>query len=394
MNELYREKAEQAELLLDEVGIACWLTFVRETAVTPDPGVEMVVGADVTWTSAFLIAKGGVRIAIVGRYDAAAVRTTGVFNQVIGYDEGIRAPLLQALSEIDPPSIGLNYSVDDKTSDGLTHGMWLLLNDMLRDTPYAARLTSAGPLLTRLRARKTAAEVARINAAIRTTEEIVELVGAQIQIGRSEAEIGAFVHGEFRRRGLPSAWAWDACPIVNSGPESEPGHAGPRDDIHIEPGHLVHIDLGVQQDGYCSDIQRMWYVRRPGEQGAPPEIQRAFETVLQAIDASAAALRPGVRGFEIDQIAREVVVDNGYEEYKHALGHGLGRACHDGGPLLGPRWERYGNTPMMEIEVGHVYTLELGIITSAGYVGIEEDVVVTERGCEFLSIRQRELMLI
>jgi Xaa-Pro aminopeptidase len=394
MDALYREKAAQAQALLHEVGLDCWLTFVRETTVTPDPGIEMVVGADVTWTSAFLFGKGGERIAIVGRYDAAAVRVTGVFDEVIGYDEGIRSHLIAALERLDPQSIGLNYSVDDKTSDGLTHGMWLLLHSILGGTRFAERLMSAGPLLTKLRARKTASEVARIREAVVTTEEIVAKITGQIQIGKTEAEIGAFVHGEFKRLGLPSAWAWDACPIVNSGPESEPGHAGPRDDIRVEPGHLVHIDLGVQQNGYCSDIQRMWYVRRPGEQEAPPEIQRAFATVIQAIDAAAAALRPGVCGFEIDQIAREVVVDNGYEEYKHALGHGLGRACHDGGPLIGPRWERYGDTPMMQVEAGHVYTLELGVVTSAGYVGIEEDVVVTENGCEFISTRQRTLNLI
>jgi Xaa-Pro aminopeptidase len=394
MDSLYQEKAAQAAALLHETGIDCWLTFVRETTVTPDPGVEMVVGADVTWNSAFLFGKGGARIAIVGRYDAAAIRATGIFDQVIGYDEGITAPLTEALQTLDPQSIGLNYSLDDKTADGLTYGMWLLLNELLRDTPYPARFVSAAPLLGKLRARKTAAEVGRIRAAIATTEAIVDLVGPQIQVGRSEAEIGAFVHGEFQARGLPSAWAWDACPIVNSGPESEPGHAGPRDDIRIEPGHLVHMDLGVQQHGYCSDIQRMWYVRRPGESAPPPEIQRAFATVIQAIDAAAAALKPGVAGYEIDQIAREVVVDQGYEEYKHALGHGLGRACHDGGPLLGPRWERYGTTPLMTIEAGHVYTLELGLTTSAGYVGIEEDVVVTDNGCEFLSTRQRELFLL
>ena len=391
---LLEEKAQQAHALLAETGLDCWLTFVRETSVTPDPGVEMVVGADVTWPSAFLIGRNGERIAIVGRYDAAAVRAGGTFTEIVGYDEGIREPLLEALRRLDPSTIGLNYSVDDKTSDGLTHGMWLMLNDLLRGTPYVVRLTSAEPVLSRLRARKTPAEVARIRGAIDVTEEIVELVRNQIVVGRTEAEVGAFIHGEFSRRGLPSAWAWDACPIVNSGPESEPGHAGPRDDIVIAPGHLVHIDLGVQREGYCSDIQRMWYVRREGEQAPPPEIQRAFATVLQAIDQAAAALRPGVQGYAIDQIAREVVVDNGYEEYKHALGHGLGRACHDGGPLLGPRWERYGRSPEMVVEAGNVYTLELGIETSAGYIGIEEDVLVTENGCEFLSTRQRELMLI
>jgi Xaa-Pro aminopeptidase len=116
--------------------------------------------------------------------------------------------------------------------------------------------------------------------------------------------------------------------------------------------------------------------------------------VLQAIDAGAAALKPGVRGWEIDEIAREVIVDAGYEEYKHAFGHGLGRACHDGGTLLGPRWPRYGATPDGIVEVGNVYTLELGIITEAGYVGLEEDVLVTEDGCVFLTTQQRELMMI
>lgn len=390
---LLQEKARQAEALLQETGLGCWLTFVRETTVTPDPGVEMIVGGDVTWPSAFILAPGR-RVAIVGRYDAEIIRRSGVFEEVIGYDQGLRADLLRILDEIQPASIGLNYSVDDKTADGLTHGMWLLLQDFLRGTDYVNRLTSAEPVLSRLRARKTPSEVARIRAAIASTQEIVTLVGAEIKPGRSEAQIGAFIHEQFRHRSLPSAWAWESCPIVNSGPESSPGHAGPREDIIVAPGHLVHIDLGVQQDGYCSDIQRMWYIRRPGESEAPAEIQRAFATVIQAIDAAAAELKPGVQGYAIDQIARDVVVDNGYEEYKHALGHGLGRACHDGGPLLGPRWERYGRSPEMRVEAGHVYTLELGLSTAAGYVGIEEDVLVTEQGCEFLSQRQRELMLL
>ena len=233
-----------------------------------------------------------------------------------------------------------------------------LLNDLLRGTPYPERLTSAAPLLSKLRSRKSPTEVERIKAAIATTEEIVELTSARIRTGVSEAEIGAFVHEQFKARGLPSAWAWDACPIVNSGADSEPGHGAPRADIMVAPGHLVHIDLGVQQDGYCSDIQRMWYVRRPGEDQPPPAIRRAFATVLQAIEAGAAALKPGVRGYEIDQIARDVIVDSGYEEYKHAFGHGLGRACHDGGTLLGPRWPRYGATPEGIVEIAYGVALE------------------------------------
>lgn len=391
---LLREKADQAQALLAETNLDCWMTFARETGDRPDPGVELVVGANVTWNSAFLFGRAGQRVAIVGRYDAPTVAASGVFHEVRAYDAGIQADLLDALRQIDPRTIGLNYSTDDTTADGLSHGMWLLLHELLRDTPYPQRLTSAAPLLARLRARKTPAEVERIRAAVASTEQIVGLVGGAIRPGVSEAQLGALIHEQFRARGLASAWEWESCPIVNSGPDSPVGHTRPSAQVQVAPGHLVHIDLGVRQEGFCSDMQRMWYVRRPGEQAPPPEVQRAFATVLQALDAGAAALRPGVPGHTVDAAARRVIVQAGYEEYQHALGHGLGRACHDGGTLLGPRWERYGATPDGIVEAGNVFTLELGVATPAGYIGLEEDLLVTEQGCVFLTTPQRELWLI
>jgi Xaa-Pro aminopeptidase len=390
---LLHEKADQAQALLRETGLDCWLTFVRESGIHPDPGIDLVVGTDVTWNSAFFFHRDGRRVAIVGRYDAGNIRATGVFPEIISYDVGIREPLLEVLRRLDPAAIGLNYSTDNYTADGLTHGMWLLLCELLRDTPYVSRLTSAAPLLAKLRGRKTAAEVERIRGAIVNTEEVVQVIGGQIRPGLAETDVARMVHDEFRRRGLETAWIPEACPIVNSGPHSEPGHGKPSPDIRIEPGHLVHIDLGVKQDGYCSDLQRMWYVRRPGEDGPPESVRRAFATVIRAIEAGAAVLRPGVRGHEVDAAARRVIVEAGHQEFKHALGHGLGRAVHDGGTLLGPRWEKYGTTPEGVVEAGNVFTLELGVATEAGYIGIEEDVLVTEDGCRFLSSFQRELML-
>jgi Xaa-Pro aminopeptidase len=391
---LLDEKVRQAQALLTETGLDCWLTFVRETGIHPDPGVELVVGADVTWNSAFLFGKGGERTAIVGRYDVGNIRATGVFEEVIGYDEGIQRHLAAVLGRLNPARIGLNYSTDDSTSDGLTHGMRLSLEELLRDTPYPARFTSAAPLLSRLRGRKTPAEVACIRKAIATAEHIAALATAHIRSGVSEAELADWIHEQFRERRVESAWSWDACPIVNSGPASEPGHGKPSPAIRVEEGHLVHVDLGVKQDGYCSDLQRMWYVRRPGEKQIPAGVRKGVATVVGAIEAGAAVLKPGVRGYEVDAAARGVVVEAGYEEYKHALGHSLGRAVHDGGTLLGPRWERYGKTPEGIVEAGNVFTLELGLPTEAGYVGLEEDVLVTEHGCEFLSSFPREPIII
>jgi Xaa-Pro dipeptidase len=89
-------------------------------------------------------------------------------------------------------------------------------------------------------------------------------------------------------------------------------------------------------------------------------------------------------------------VAQGYPEYMHALGHQVGRVAHDGGALLGPKWERYGRSPMMPIEKDQVYTLELGVdVEGRGYLGLEDIVVVvTDTGVRWLSDRQTSLHLL
>ncbi|HLF91817.1 MAG TPA: M24 family metallopeptidase, partial [Anaerolineales bacterium] len=189
-------------------------------------------------------------------------------------------------------------------------------------------------------------------------------------------------------------WETESCPAVNAGPDSPVGHAGPTD-MEIQHGQLIHFDFGVKENEYCSDIQRMAYVLAPGETVPPEPVQRGFDTVVRAIQEAVKAMKPGMLGVEIDDIARKVITDAGYPEYKYATGHHLGRLCHDGGGILGPRWERYGDTPNRPLEAGHVYTVEPGVMVSGyGYVGIEEDVLVTEDGTIFLSTPQTELILI
>jgi Xaa-Pro aminopeptidase len=202
------------------------------------------------------------------------------------------------------------------------------------------------------------------------------------------------MHAQIKAFGVQPAWDYDHCPTVNAGPESPLGHVG-AGEIVIKPGHLLHIDFGVEQVKYCSDIQRMAYFRVPGEIGPPDAVLRGFDTIVRSIQAAVAAMKPGMLGKEVDAIARRVVTQAGYPEFKHATGHHLGRLAHDGAGILGPEWERYGDTPNYPLEAGHVYTVEPSLVVpDYGIIGLEEDVLVTDSGAEFLGDPQIELIVL
>ncbi|HTX89861.1 MAG TPA: Xaa-Pro peptidase family protein [Anaerolineales bacterium] len=393
MPSLVQEKVQQAIGIMKEKQIDAWLTFVRETSAVLDPVQPLIYGATLTWHSALILTSSGESIAILGNLEAEAARRTGAYAEVIGYDKSIQADLVRILERLNPKQIAVNTSLNDPTADGLTHGMYQVLKGYLLKTPFADRLVSAEPVINALRGRKTPAEVARIQKAVDTTEEIYRRTFEYLQPGMTEIQVSQFMHNQICELGLSEAWDYEDCPAVNSGPESEVGHAGPTG-IVLERGHLVHFDFGVRQDEYCSDIQRMVYLLKPGEAEPPEPVRKAFGTVYAAVQAAFQAMRPGRIGAEIDQAARKTVTDAGYPEYMYGTGHGLGRAAHDGGGMLGPRWEKYGDLPNQLLEAGQVYTIEPGIaVPGYGYVGLEEDVLVTETGATLLSAGQKELVL-
>ena len=391
---LVREKLDQVPAILDEHRVDLWLTFVHETMLTPDPCLDLVVGTSCTWQSAFLLSRSGERIAIVGRFDAPGVEQVGAYPEIVTYDESVRPVLRETIERLDPQTIALNYSPSNPAADGLTHGLWLVLRETLEGTPYADRLVSSEQVVGSLRGRKSSFEIERIRAAIGETEEIFALVREQIGPGRKETEIAAIFHEEVSRRGLGYAWEAGECPAVDAGPEKEVGHTEPTQ-LQTRRGVLLHTDFGILKDGYCSDLQRMWYLLDEGESGPPEDVVAAWDAVWASMDAGAAVLRPGVQGHEVDAAARASLVAAGYDEPMHALGHQLGRAAHDGGALLAPLWDRYGDAPRGLVEEDHVYTLEYGAqVPDRGYIGLEEDVLVKADILEWLSTPQRELWLV
>ena len=390
---LVHEKTAQAIECLRELNLGAWLLMGRETLEMADPSLSLVTGTTVTWISAFVIPAQGEKTAIVGTYDVPNLQNSGNFERVLDYVGSPKDALLDTLRRTDPQSIAINISKSDKMADGLTTGLYLKLLEYLEGTPYAERLVPSDRLVSAVRGRKSQAEINRMRGAIATTLGIFDQVAAYIKPGQTEAEIHRFVTDIVEGKGLTMAWDPEYCPTVHNGARPI-GHTT-AGEYEVTPGTIVHMDLGVKQDGYCSDLQRVWYVSRgPGDM-PPAELTRAFETVVTAIQESSKALKPGIAGWEVDAIARKICTDAGYPEYLHALGHHVGRAVHDGAGILGPRWERYGDTPYYPVEVGNVFTLELGVeVPGIGYVGLEEDVLVTENGVEWLAPPQTELMVV
>ena len=392
---LMQEKVNQAIEILNEQQTDIWLTFVRETSGVRDPMLDFLIGSnDLTWPSALILTRKGEKIAIIGNLEKDSLARSNVFDTIIGYDTAVSGPLRDTIKRLDPGKIAVNTSRNNVHADGLTHAMYEILCDYLKDTSYADRLVSAEPIINAMRGRKTSEELERVRRAIEITDEIYKKTFDFIRVGMTEIEIGAYMHQLARDYNVGLAWPAENCPAVNSGPNSSVGHNGPTD-IRVERGHIIHFDFGVKYQEYCSDIQRLVYVLREGESEAPPEVQRGFITIRTAIEKSREAMNPGATGNSIDVIAREILVDAGYPEYQHALGHQLGRVAHDGGALLGPLWEKYGDDPMGKLELGQIFTVEPGIaVPNYGYVALEEDVVMTERGAEYIGAPHRELILI
>ena len=391
---MIREKINQAFSILKEENIDCWLIFVRESSTTHDSTMDLIVGTGVTWQSAFILTSSGDSIAIVGSLDKPNQETHSNYRQIRGYIKSIGEELITALNEIKPNKIAINYSLDSPAADGLTHGMYLQLKKILQNTPYAGLLISSEQIINKLRGRKSKTEIEYVKDAIDITIQMFQEVGKFMKIGKSEKEVAQFLINLVNEEGVELAWDPEHCPAVFTGPGTAGAHAGPTG-REIKPGHVLNIDFGVKKNGYCSDLQRTWYFMRSGETAPPPLVEQGFQVIFDSITAAAAALKPGRKGYELDMIARSYITEHGYEEYPHALGHQIGRDAHDGGGLLAPKWERYGTLPDQIIEKNQIYTLEPRLLIEGyGIATIEEIVVVTADGCEFLSPRQEEIYLV
>ena len=240
-------------------------------------------------------------------------------------------------------------------------------------------LVPATELLWDLRAVKDPEELDCMIRAQRITEQAFDDILKEIRPGVSEKEIAARILYLMLHYGAEDK-SFD--PIVVSGPNGSLPHGVPSEKL-IQAGEFVTMDIGCKFGGYCSDMTRTVAVGHVTE-----EMDTVYHTVLQAQLAGIAAARAGVSGAAVDGAARTVIENAGYGAFfGHSFGHGVGVEIHES-PNASP-------ANAQPLPAGAVISAEPGIYLPGKLgVRIEDVVILSETGCEDITLAPKELMIL
>lgn len=383
MSTLGAEKAQQASDLMQPGEL--WLFMTQEGT---DPAVPLVFDTASVGRAAFMIDQDGPK-ALVSKIDAGHFTEHSPFIQTRAYTRTFEDDLTAWLQELAPQTVLLNYSERDHLCDGLTHGQYLFTTKLLGRALSDVNIVSSETYLTRVRSIKTPEELRRLQRAIDLTIQFYDRLIPTLHAGMSERQIQARMNEVASALGVPYRASEFGGPLVLINRVGM-SHRAPTDQT-VQPGDLLILDTALEYQGYFSDIARTTYFLRDGETAPPPKEQQVFQAIYGAIDAAFTALRPGVKGYEVDAAARNHLLGLGYPEIQHSTGHQIGREVHDGGTLLGPRWPgRWGSD--LTVEQGMVFTLEPTVLMSPDpSMIVEENVLVTEDAARYLNPRQEHL---
>ncbi len=242
------------------------------------------------------------------------------------------------------------------------------------------KITQAEDVLAPLRLCKDAGEITSMRAAVEICEAALEEVVSGIKPDMTEQQIAGRLSSALLQHGGESI---PFEPQVLSGPRSALPHGGPTE-RRIQPGDFLLFDFCTKVDGYFADITRTFGVGREPDKRQ----QQIYEAVFAANQTGRKSIAPGSTCESVDAATRSIIASAGFgENFIHRTGHGLGLEVHE------PPFLVAGNK--MQLEAGMAVTVEPGVyIEGWGGVRIEDDVVVSEGGCQCLSSFGRELRVI
>tara|TARA_Y100000034_G_scaffold135322_1_gene206792 strand:+ start:80 stop:1213 length:1134 start_codon:yes stop_codon:yes gene_type:complete len=376
---MFSDKLKQAQRLLKKGEV-----WIMHTAEDRDPFLHFF-GLNFVGPGVLFISRNWTSVLVVG-IDRANV--PNIFDDIRVYKK-VEDDFRNIIAKLKPTKVYLNFSELDKDVDVLGHGSFLSLRKLLRKSKFKGAVESARFLIYDLVGNNLPEEIRRVRRAAEMSHKILMKTFSNVKVGMSEIDIYNLVRkisGD-----VEYSWSEEFCPIVLIGKrigKTANAHSRPTS-VKLKKGDVVYIDFGIKYKGYSSDIQRVAYV---GSE-VPDEIQKRFDTIVASIDAAASILKPGVKAYLADEAARKVLKDASYPDYEHSTGHPLGRTSHAPGPSLSVRVKKGFSRSELPMREGYIFTIEPRITLPNG-VSIEEDVVMTRNGVEFLSPRQTKLILI
>lgn len=259
---------------------------------------------------------------------------------------------------------------------GLNHAELITADYLaIKETLAGVEVVDVAKPLAEARAVKDRLELDRMTRAARIVTEVADGIPAMLHDGLKEYELAAKIVFEMQKRGATGP-SFDTIVGYREG-SAEP-HYAPHD-VPLKKGEFVLCDFGAYYQKYASDLTRTFSWGEPSK-----EMRDMYDTCLRAHEAAVLAVRAGVKGGDVHNAAAAVIDASPWKgRFIHSVGHSLGLAVHDG-PALHPRHD-------WTLEENMVVTIEPGIyVPGVGGVRIEDDIVVTRAGCDYLTHARKD----
>jgi len=385
-------------------GVDVWLVACRENHSDPLASHIGGEGAGAPAVFLFVLRDDDVEsVAFSPWGESTALRELDLHDRVVEYERGgdVWGLAAEELKSLHPETIGVNCS-SLPIADGLSWTQRQACERAL-GPELSDRLISAEGLVAEWLSVKLAAEVEIMTEAGALTVQLQREAYQTVIPGVTrDVDVANYIKGRMEELDLDYGWSPDHNPSVNSG--SPRGHAGPSEKV-IEPGDFIQTDFGIKAYGiWCTDYQRFAYVLSPGETEPPEEALQKWEYARKGHRLVQGGMKPGMRGYDVDHIQREWMEETGSLPVKWGTGHPVGYWAHDIGPYLGGgqyegppqgaacRRLRPGQT--FAYDGFYAWELDHEGETEERMISVEEMVVVTEDGAEYLIPPQEELILI
>ncbi|MDZ7289481.1 MAG: Xaa-Pro peptidase family protein [candidate division KSB1 bacterium] len=249
---------------------------------------------------------------------------------------------------------------------------YFVIDGLSRELPQA-KFVNGEAVCNAQRMIKSEKEIMLMRLANDATEACIRQAWRQIKPGMTEQEVSRLVQQNFAALGLSGGG------LIQFGPSSANPHGGatPRS---LQSGEIVLMDCGTKVQGYTSDVTRTTVLGEPS-----PRQQEIWWIVHRAQSAAIAAAKPAVTCESVDAAARQVIAEAGYGKYfVHRLGHGIGLEGHEA-PYFA------GNNKTI-LQPGMTFTVEPGIYIQGEFgVRLEDDIVITDNGCDLLTVRMEKI---